>query len=103
MTAATPQPESTPVQTTGTTDNPNCTCCTPPQPLETPSGNQRFWVCPVTGKKYEYDPADGAVQEVSDRPVDRQVITTPDDGLYPKAPTQRELRTVNPSDPFAVA
>lgn len=97
----TTQPESTPVQTTGTTDNPNCTCCTPVQPLEPPTGNERYYTCPVTGKKYEYDPADGAVQEVSNRPVNRQVIQSEDDGLFPKPPTREEVRRVNPQDPFA--
>lgn len=95
------QPESTPVQITGTTDNPKCTCCTPPQPLEPPANNQSVWTCPVTGKKYEYDPADGIVQPVSDRPVDRQVAETEDDGLFPKSPTRDEARRVNPQEPFA--
>lgn len=97
----TTQPESAPVQTTGTTDNPNCKCCNPTQPLEPPTGNQQVWTCPVTGKKHEYDPADGTVTEVSDRPVDRQVIETEVDGLFPKPPTREETRRVNPQDPFA--
>ena len=63
--------------------------------------NQTTWTCPVTGKKYEYDPADGSVQEVSDRPVDRQVVETEDDGLFPKPPTREAVRRVNPQDPFA--
>ena len=97
----TTQPENAPVQTTGTTDNPNCKCCNPTQPLEPPSGNERFYTCPVTGKKYEYDPADGAVAEVSDHPVDRQVIQTEGDGLFPQQPTRDAIRKVNPQDPFA--
>ena len=95
------QPENVPVQITGTTDSPNCTCCAPPQPLEPPSGNQQLWTCPVTGKKYEYDPANGEVQEVSNRPVDRQVLETEADGLFPKPPTREEARRVNPQEPFA--
>ncbi|MDO8669513.1 MAG: hypothetical protein Q7K65_04425 [Candidatus Buchananbacteria bacterium] len=95
------QAQTTPVQTTGTADNPNCTCCAPPQPLEPPANNEQTWTCPVTGKKYEYDPADGSVQRVPDRPVNRQVIETEDDGLFPKPPTREEVRRVNPQDPFA--
>ena len=95
------QEQTTPVQTTGTTESPKCHCCTPPQPLESPANNQATWTCPVTGKKYEYDPADSSVSEVFDRPVDRQVAETADDGLFPKPPSREETRRVNPQDPFA--
>ena len=43
-------PVRTPVtQSTGTTDNPQCSCCTPPQPLESPAAGSNLYTCPVTG------------------------------------------------------
>lgn len=51
------------VQTVAVDDEPMCTCCTPAQPLEATEGGQ--YICPVTAKRYEYDPAlGGAAKQV---------------------------------------
>jgi hypothetical protein len=82
--------------TTGTVDNPMCTCCTPQQPLEPIEKTQ--YQCPVTGLKYTFDPAEGVPRRAESS---AQGATTQREGIYPSAPPREEIRTVNPEDPFA--
>jgi hypothetical protein len=57
--------ESTSVQTIAVDDEPMCTCCTPPQPLE--AASEGYYLCPVTAKRYEYDLAVGGAARQSRR------------------------------------
>ena len=103
----------TQLPTTGTTDTPNCTCCTPPQPLEAPA-TAGLYVCPVTGIRHMYDTAEGVVREAaqtsqpssSATPAVTPVTTSPaasqeDNDFFPREPQPDKIRRVNPQDPFA--
>ena len=93
--------------TTGTTDTPNCTCCTPPQPLEAPATAGGLYTCPVTSKTYTYDAAEGVAREAAQTPQPSQnAAPTPmpeDPNFFPQGPQPDKIRRVNPQDPFAYA
>lgn len=87
--------------TTATVDNPMCTCCTPQQPLE-PLEEKNKYRCPVTGKEYTFDPAEGVVRPAAAATQRQNVETTRrEEGFFPQAPTAEAVRQVDPSDGFA--
>lgn len=85
--------------TTGTVDNPMCTCCTPQQPLEPPTDGKTEYTCPVTGLKYTFDPAEGVARRAEGSV--QNTGTTQRESMYPTTPPREEVRRVNPEDPFA--
>lgn len=88
--------------TTGTIDNPLCTCCTPQQPLEPPENGGTQYICPVTALKYTFDPAEGIARKVEEASQQTNTsVTGRETGFYPQAPPREEIRTVNPSDTFS--
>ena len=101
------------VPTTGTVDNPKCTCCNPANFLEPPTAGNANWVCPVSGKEYSYDPGEGVAREVDPTTAqanaqtenpDRQPSSgvMDDDDLRPYHPGRETRRSVDPtSDKFA--
>lgn len=95
-------------QTSGTIDNPKCTCCTPPTYLEPPSEANPYWVCPMTGKEYSYDPGEGIAREVAgsaataNQRVNPRRESNEEDDLIPHNPDRNEHRQVDPTrDKFA--
>lgn len=93
-TTATPGPP-----TTTTLDNPTCTCCTPQQPLEPPADGKSEYACPVTGLKYNFDPAEGVVRRAEN--TSTKNVEAAGTSMYPQAPPREQVRTVNPQDPFS--
>ena len=91
--------------TTGTIDNPMCQCCEPTQPLEPPQGTKQFYRCPVTGKKYSFDPAEGVVREQAAATRETQTEVrdnrSSDPDFMPRTPSRGEQRQIDPSDTFA--
>ena len=90
-----------------TIDNPKCTCCNPAVYLEPPADGEANWTCPMTGKKYSYDPGEGVVREVGGPNVSVNQTVNPrreavDDDLIPHSPNRGERRQVDPNqDKFA--
>ena len=106
MTGSSAEEQSSSVQTTGVSDDPNCTCCEPGQPLTPPDAGDKYWTCPVTGKKYSYDVATGEAREFvppsAEQVVNREPANSGSPGnLYPEEPDREEIQRVNPEDPFA--